>query len=271
MDGATGTELRKAGMPGNCCAEQWILEHPQALVSLQTAYAEAGSEIIYAPTFRAQPLALKKWRLETRTAEINRELITLSRKAAPGCLIAGNMTTMEGCMVDQQESKQEAMRNAYECQMKTLTDSGADILAAETLMNINEAVMILELAQTIGAPAVMVSFTCGNDGKLYSGERITDAVCAAEQAGAAAVGINCVAASATLPALIRTLRTATNLPLICKPNAGLPVNGRYPVGVSEFASILYACIRNGSRLIGGCCGTTPEYISALKKNCPVPD
>ena len=88
LDGATGTMLRKAGMPVCCCAEQWILDHPQSLVALQKAYCEAGSEIVYAPTFLAQPLALAKWNLDAETARINRKLVALSHAAAPGCLVA---------------------------------------------------------------------------------------------------------------------------------------------------------------------------------------
>ena len=259
LDGATGTELQKAGMSADCCAEQWIIDHPWAIFRLQQAYAEAGSEILYAPTFLAQPLALKKWGLEKKTEAINRELVRLSRTAALDCLVAGNLTTMRGSTDDP-----EAMRNAYRCQMKALIAGEADLIAAETLMNPNEAKVILELAEELSAPAVMISFTCRGD-RLFSGEKLAEAVHAAEEAGAAAVGINCVPASAELPELISRLRGMTELPLICKPNAGYPVQGKYPVGIHEFTSLVMDCAGKGANLIGGCCGTTPDYIRNLRR------
>ena len=94
LDGATGSNLRNAGMPKGCCAEEWILANPEPLVALQRAYAEAGSQIIYAPTFQAQPIALKAVGLDAQTERINEALVSLSRSAAPGCLIAGDITTL---------------------------------------------------------------------------------------------------------------------------------------------------------------------------------
>ena len=265
LDGATGTELRKAGMPDNCCGEQWILDRPEALVTLQRAYAEAGSEVIYAPTFRAQPLALRRWGLETETEKMNRELLALSRTAAPDCIIAGNLTTAQGCGTEDPA----AMKEAYRTQIKALTDGGADILAAETLMNTAEAEMILEAAAELSAPPVMISFTCRNGQELYSGEKITDALRAAEKAGACAAGINCVNAAETLPELIAELKEWISIPLLCKPNAGYPANGKYPVDAVRFAAILLACAERGANLIGGCCGTTPEYIRRVRELLPL--
>ena len=265
LDGATGTELWKAGMPGDACAEQWILEHPRPLLDLQEAYAAAGSEIIYAPTFRAQPLALRKWNLSGKTGEINRELVALSRKAAPGCLVAGDMTTMHGCMDSGREDYRRQMEEAYRLQMEALLNGGADLLVAETLMDSAEALAILDLARQLDAPAVMVSFACRNTGTLFSGEPVPAAVAAVEKAGAAAVGVNCIAASDGLPALVAEIRRHTALPVLCKPNAGIPANGKYPVGKARFASIVQNCAESGAVLIGGCCGTTPEYIRLIRE------
>ena len=94
LDGATGSNLRAVGMPKGCCTEQWVLEHPEPLVALQRAYAEAGAQIIYTPTFQAQPIALKAVGLDKQTESVNEALVALSRSAAPGCLIAGDLTTL---------------------------------------------------------------------------------------------------------------------------------------------------------------------------------
>ena len=265
LDGATGTELRKAGMPQNCCAEQWILENPQSILSLQKKYADAGSEIIYAPTFLAQPLALQKWNLSANTEKINQELIALSRRAAPNCLIAGNMTTMQGFVNAHQTDYKNQIKSAYQIQMQALISGGSDVLVAETIMNSTEATILLELAQELNAPAIMISFTCMNCERLYSGELILDALRISEEKGAAAIGINCVTVSDELPKLVRTLYNHTSLSIICKPNAGIPINGEYPVDKLLFSSIMLDCIRNGAKMIGGCCGTTPSYIETLKK------
>ena len=189
----------------------------------------------------------------------NRELVRLSRTAALGCLVAGNLTTMRGSTDDP-----EAMRNAYRCQMKALIAGDVDLIAAETLMDADETKIILELAEELSAPAVMISFTCRGD-RLFSGEDLTETLRAAEEAGAAAVGINCVPASAELPELIGRLRGMTGLPLVCKPNAGYPVQGQYPIGIQEYTSLLLGCAGKGANLIGGCCGTTPDYIRNLRR------
>ena len=146
------------------------------------------------------------------------------------------------------------MRNGGSC---------GNILAAETLMDTAEAEMILEAAAELSAPPVMISYTCRNERELYSGEKITDALRRAERAGACAAGINCVNAADTLPEMIGRLKEEIGIPLLCKPNAGCPVNGKYPVGMKQFAAILSLCADNGANLVGGCCGTTPEYIRSI--------
>jgi 5-methyltetrahydrofolate--homocysteine methyltransferase len=112
----------------------------------------------------------------------------------------------------------------------------------------------------------MISFAARADGTLYSGHELTKILPELEAEGAAAVGVNCIAASDELSALIRKLRLSTQLPLICKPNAGRPANDAYPVDESMFVRIMKDCIREGANLVGGCCGTTPKYLAALKNS-----
>ena len=264
LDGATGTALIAAGMLRGCCMETWILDHPQVIMELQRAYAEAGSEIIYAPTFRAQPLALAAHGLAERTEEINRKLVALSRAAAPDCLIAGNLTTLRGCIDTSDPANLPRMTADYQRQIAALAEGGADLLAAETLMHPLEAQAILKAAAAERVSSVMISFACKSDGTLYSGHSSADMLRFAESAGAAAAGINCVAADDTLPELIAILRKYVSIPLLCKPNAGHAVQGVYPVNAARFARIMQACAAQGANLIGGCCGTGPEYIQAIR-------
>ena len=143
LDGATGSNLRNAGMPKGCCAESWILEHPEPLVALQRSYAEAGSKIIYAPTFQAQPIALKTVGLDKQTEKINEALVALSRSAAPGCLIAGDLTTLATFCDSWDGGSFDLLVENYRRQIRGLIDGGADLLVGETLLYPQEAEAIL--------------------------------------------------------------------------------------------------------------------------------
>lgn len=270
LDGATGSNLRNAGMPKDCCAEQWILENPEPLVALQRAYAKAGSQILYAPTFQAQPIALKAVGLESQTEKINEALVALSRSAAPGCLIAGDITTLATFCDSWDEDCFELLVDNYRRQIRGLIDGGADLLIAETLLYQQEAEAILTAAELEEAGAVMYSFTMQADGSLLSGADAGPILQDLELAGAAAVGFNCVAADMMTPYLVSKLRRYVKGPLICKPNAGVPtINAQgiaaYDQNAEEFAQIIRQCQANGASLLGGCCGTTPEYIAAIRE------
>ena len=270
LDGATGSNLQKVGMPRGCCTEQWILDHPDALVNLQRQYAEAGSQILYAPTFQAQPIALEKVGLADRTEEINAQLVALTRSVSKNCLVAGNLTTLATFTDSFDEENFDLLVENYRRQIKGLIDGGADILAAETLMYPLEAEAILTAAELEGAGAAMYTFTMQSDGSLFSGRDAGGILKELEEAGAAAVGFNCVAADMMTPYLVSKLRRSVKGPLICKPNAGVPVidndnTVRYPMTPQEFAAIMHQCISNGATLLGGCCGTDPGFIAALKE------
>ena len=269
LDGATGSNLRNAGMPKDCCAENWILENPEPLVALQRAYAEAGSQIIYAPTFQAQPIALKTHGLDSQTEAINAALVSLSRSAAPGCLIAGDLTTLTTFCDSWDEANFDLLVENYRRQIHGLIDGGADILVGETLLYQQEAEAILCAAELEGAGAAMYTFTMQGDGSLFSGADAGKALKALEEAGAAAVGFNCVAADMMTPYLVSKLRRYVKGPLICKPNAGVPtINAQgiaeYAQTPDEFASIVSQCKQNGATILGGCCGTAPKYIAAIR-------
>lgn len=268
LDGATGSNLRNAGMPKGCCAEQWILENPEPLIALQRAYAQAGSQIIYAPTFQAQPIALKAVGLDNQTERINADLVALSRAAAPECLIAGDLTTLATFCDSWDPDCFELLVDNYRCQIRGLIDGGCDLLVGETLLYPQEAEAILTAAELEGAGAVMYSFTMQSDGALLSGTDVVPVLQDLEQAGAAAVGFNCVAADVLTPSLVSRLRRYVKGPLICKPNAGIPTINSDGIAVysqtpEEFAAIMAQCTANGANLLGGCCGTEPKHIKAL--------
>lgn len=270
LDGATGSNLMKAGMPRGCCTEKWILEHPNALINLQRSYWEAGSTILYAPTFQAQPIALEKEGLADKTEQINKQLVALSREAAPNALIAGDLTTLATFTDSWDPDKFDLLVENYRQQICGLLEGGVDLLVGETLLYPQEAEAILTAAELEGAGAVMYTFTMQPDGSLFSGMDAGKVLAELEQSGAAAVGFNCVGADMMTPYLVAKLRRSVKGPLICKPNAGIPVIGddqlpHYPMGPEEFAGIVKECAQMGAAILGGCCGTTPEHIAAVKK------
>ena len=270
LDGATGSYLRAKGMPRNCATEEWVLRNPEVLVELQRSYAKAGSKIIYAPTFQAQPIALQKIGLENHTEAINAQLIALSRSAAPDCLIAGDIATLAAFCDSWDPDNFDLLVENYRRQIRGLIDGGADLLVGETLLYPQEAEAILTAAALEGAGATMITYSMQSGGFLYSGHDVGPLMGQLEDWGAAAVGFNCVAADEMIPHLVSRLRRFTKLPLICKPNAGNPIinekgQAEYRLEPEPFARIVKACYENGASLLGGCCGTTPAHMAALKK------
>ena len=270
LDGATGSNLMKVGMMRGCCTEEWILAHPDALITLQQQYAQAGSQILYAPTFQAQPIALKQAGLERRTEAINAQLASLTRSVSADVLVAGNLTTLATFTDSWDPGKFDLLVENYRRQIKGLIDGGVDLLAAETLMYPQEAEAILTAAELEGASCCMYTFTMQPDGSLFSGMDAGPVLKELEEAGAAAVGFNCVAADNLTAGLVSKLRRYVRCPIVCKPNAGIPTIGddklpHYPMTPAEFASIMADCRAMGASLLGGCCGTDPTFIAQLRK------
>ncbi|MBR2047972.1 MAG: homocysteine S-methyltransferase family protein [Oscillospiraceae bacterium] len=268
LDGAAGSNLRKAGMPRGCCTEEWVLNHPEVMIDLQRRYYEAGSRVLYAPTFQAQPAALKEVKLDKQTESINAMLVRLTRAAAPEALVAGDITTLAVYLDSFDTALFDTMVENYRRQIVGLLEGGVDLIAAETLLYPQDAEAILTAAELEGAETVIYTFTMQPDGSLFSGMDAGKILRELEEAGAAAVGFNCVAADMMTPGLVSKLRRQVRGPLVCKPNAGIPVindsaEAVYPMEPGEFAGIVSDCLDMGAKIIGGCCGTDPEYIRAL--------
>ena len=270
LDGATGSNLQKAGMPRGCCTEEWILANPQALVSLQRAYVNAGSDILYAPTFQAQPIALEKVNLHKQAEAVNAHLVALTKSVSHNTLVAGNLTTLAAYCDSFDPQNFDLLVENYRVQIAGLLEGGADLLAAETLMYPQEAEAIFTAAELEGAEAVMYTFTMQPDGSLFSGRDAAPILKELEEAGACAVGFNCVAADDMTPGLVSRLRRYVKGNLICKPNAGNPVIGadnlpHYPLAPDGFAKIVADCASMGANILGGCCGTTPDHIAVVNQ------
>ena len=272
LDGATGSNLMKAGMPRGVCTEQWVQENPQALLKLQRAYVRAGSDIIYAPTFSANRHSLARHGLQSQVRSLNRELLALSKEAAgEKALVAGDLTTTGVPLEPMGTMKYDELFSIYQEQISVLYEAGADLLVVETMLAVDETAVALEAAQSVCELPVMCSLTVQADGTAYFGGDCIEAVQTLQELGASAVGINCSCGPEQLGSIVRNMKKAAKVPLLVKPNAGMPVisdqgEAIYPMGAEEFAEHMQALVAAGANLIGGCCGTSPEFIAALKKS-----
>jgi len=271
LDGATGSNLTKAGMPKGVCTELWALEHPEAVIELQRRYIEAGSDIIYAPTFGANRASLKRFGLEERLAELNCELVQLSKTAAQGrVLVAGDITTIGYPVTAEGELSYENRVELYCEQISCLAEAGVDLLVGETLLGGDEAMAILDAAAMVCDLPVMCTLTIESDGSCYFGGNVIDIAASLEEMGAAAVGINCSCGPDQLECIVRNLRERVNIPVIVKPNAGLPVINEkgeavYPMEPEVFGEHMKKLVQLGAGIVGGCCGTDGRFIRELRK------
>lgn len=266
LDGATGSNLMKAGMPRGVCTEQWILEHSSVLTELQQGYVDAGSQIIYAPTFAANRISLAEHGLENEMEQMIPRLVSLSKSCAKeGCRVAGDLTT-----TGKTDIPYEELYTVYQEQISCLADAGVDLLVAETMMTLDETIAAVEAARAVCDLPILCSLTIESDGSLFFGGNIFDAAAALQEIGADAVGINCSAGPDQFESIISTLKESLTVPIIAKPNAGMPSidekgEAHYNMGAPEFARHMKRLVELGADLVGGCCGTTPEFIRELVK------
>lgn len=271
LDGATGSNLMAQGMPRGICTERWVIEHRDVIQKLQKSYIEAGSRIIYAPTFGGNRLSLKQHGLENKIQEINSTLVSYSREIAENkAFVAGDITTSGQFVTADGEYTYEDAFEMYKEQITILKNAGVDLIAAETMINIEETLAAVDAANSVCDLPVMCTVTVEADGSIFSGGNAVEAAVAFESAGAAAVGINCSVGPDQLVSVIRNIREAVFIPVIAKPNAGMPViddqgNAVYSMNPADFAKHMQVLVKNGAGIIGGCCGTTPDFIREMKK------
>lgn len=271
LDGATGSNLRKAGMPVGISSEEWVLKNPEVLKELQRAYVEAGSEIVYAPTFGANRISLMNFGLEKQVTEMNRRLLAISKEAVGACaLVAGDLTTTGKLLEPRGDLSYETLYQIYQEQIKALADAGADLLVAETMLSVDETVAALDAAQSVCELPVMCTLSLEADGTALYGGNAVEAVMTLQEMGAAAVGLNCSVGPDQLEAVVANMKKVAQVPIIAKPNAGMPVinekgEASYSMNAQDFARYTRKLVEAGAGIVGGCCGTTPEYIRELAR------
>ena len=275
LDGATGSNLMKAGMPVGVCPEQWILEHREVCLKLQKEYVAAGTDILYCPTFTANRIKLEEYHLYDKMEEMIQGLVAISKEAAEGAdhpvYIAGDLTMTGRQLAPMGTMELEELIDVYKEQIRCLENAGADLLVVETMMSLQEARAALIAAKEVSNLPVMVTLTFEKDGRTLFGTDAMTAAVVLEKLGAAAVGANCSTGPAHMQEVISTMAQAVSIPVIAKPNAGLPMtdhegNTYYDMDAETFGKEMVLLAQAGATVLGGCCGTTPEHIRQLKKH-----
>ena len=273
LDGATGTNLQKAGMPTGVCPEKWTLEHRDIMVKLQMDYINAGSNIIYAPTFSCNRIKLDEYGLADKLEEMNRSLVAISKEAVSKtgyrAYIAGNLTMTGRQLYPVGKLTLEELIDVYKEQIEVLVKADVDLLVVETMMSLAEArAAVIAAKETCDLP-IIVSMTYNEDGRTLYGTPPESAIVVLQSLGVDAVGVNCSTGPAEMVPLVEKMKKYANVPILAKPNAGMPelIDGEtvYAMTPEEFAECGQRLVEAGANIIGGCCGTTKDHIAALSR------
>lgn len=272
LDGATGSNLQKRGMPTGVCPELWICEHPEVLQGLQREYVEAGSDIVYAPTFGGNRIKMKEYGLLERIEEINTRLVQISKEAVGTDAYVAADITMTGAQLEPLgDLKFEELIDVYRQQLQIVSKAGVDLIVVETMMSLQETrAAVLAAKEVCPELPIMTTLSFSESGKTLYGADAAATVVALQELGVDAVGLNCSAGPDKMKPVYEMMKSVTKVPLIVKPNAGLPQidaegNTCYDMGPDEFKGYMKEIVEAGANILGGCCGTSPEYIKALKE------
>ena len=263
-DGAWGTQLQALGLDPGAAPDTWNLTHPELVEAVARAYVEAGSQVILTNTFRANAIAM-----QGDLEAINRAGVAISKRAAAGRALVFASIGPTGKMLMAGEIGAEQAQAAFAAQAAALAGAGADALLVETMSEIEEARLAVAAARSTGLPVIVsFAFDSGkNKDRTMMGATPEAVAAAMVEAGADAVGANCGVGVEYAAAICRRLHAACDLPVWIKPNAGLPqmegTDIRYNVSAESFASHYPAICQAGASFLGGCCGSTPDFIRAL--------
>lgn len=278
LDGATGSNMQKQGMPTGVCPEDWILKNSRVLIDLQKEYIKAGSRILYAPTFTCNRIKLEEYGLVDRISSMNQDLVRLSKTAilesedilqGKKVFVAGDLTMTGRQLQPVGDLDFEELVNIYKEQVAYLLIEGVDLFVVETMMSLNECrAALLAIKETCDLP-VMVTLTFNDNMRTLYGTDPKTAILVLQKMGADAVGVNCSTGPDRMCEIVALMKEYAQVPIIAKPNAGLPklVNNEtvFSMGSEEFAEEMVKLVEAGASIVGGCCGTTPSHIKALKE------
>jgi len=269
LDGATGTELQKRGMPAGVCPEQWCIDHPEVIGAVHRGYRSAGSDIVYTATFGANRIKLAEYGI-IDVKGVNRRLAIAAKEAlGASALVAGDIGPTGRFVRPFGDLDFEEAVGIFKEQIEGLLAGGVDLLVIETMMDIQEARAALIATREITDLYTIVTMTYEKDGRTLNGTDPVTALITLQSLGADAVGCNCSTGPEDMLPLIAAMKPYAKVPLVAKPNAGIPVlvDGKtvFPMGAIEFGGFAKDFASAGVNMLGGCCGTTPEHIQSLER------
>ncbi len=270
-DGAWGTQLQALGLETGACPDAWNLAEPEKVKQVAAAYVEAGSDVILTNTFGANRFVLGRHGLEDKVAEIAAAGVKFSLAAADGRAKVFASLGPSGVMLMMGEVTPEQLKEGFQQQAQSMADAGAHAIVVETMSDVAEARLAVEAAKSTGLPVVACAvFDCGADmDRTMMGNTIEQAAAELTDAGADVIGSNCGQGIAGFLTICKRLKASTSCPIWVKANAGLPelVDGKtiYNQTPEEFAAHVPPLVEAGASFVGGCCGTTPAFIAAVKK------
>lgn len=268
LDGAFGTEMQKRGFVIGSCAEQWVLENPEQVREVQRGYMDAGSDILYAPTFGANRILLSKYGRADSVREYNLKLAELTLELAQGrALVGGDMAPTGAAPEPFGDLSIDELTEVFSDQAKYLEEAGIDLFAIETQLSGIEAKAAVTAVRLHSKKPIFVSLTCTENGKTFYGESFPELLSSMQELDIQAFGINCCGDFELLKRLITEMKPVAKIPLIVKPNAGKPevIDGipSYCLTPETFSAHMTEIYKLGASLLGGCCGTHKGHIAAL--------
>lgn len=271
LDGAMGSNLIKRGMPQGVCPEKWIIENRDIVVGLQREYVEAGTNILYAPTFTANRPKLQEYGLQDSLVDINKQLVAISKEAASSKAFVAGDITMTGVQLKPMGAMDfEELVDIYKEQAKALLEGGVDLFVVETMMSLQETrAAVIAIKEVCDLP-VLATMTFEKDGRSLFGTDARTAAVVLSSLGVDGVGANCSTGPVHMAEVISAMASVTDIPIIAKPNAGIPRLNEagetvYDNTPDNFANEMEVLVKAGATVLGGCCGTSPEYIDSLHK------
>lgn len=272
LDGGMGTELIKHGFPQGACPERWNVDKPEVVKRIHTSYFEAGSDVVLTNSFGGSKIKLAAHGLDKRCYELNLAAATIANEVKPpGKFVAGSMGPTGKFLKPQGEFTEDEFEEAYAEQAKGLSDGQVDFLLIETQYDLREAVCALRGARRVTDLPVFVTMTFNRHPRGYytlMGNSVDQCLETLEKEKIPVLGTNCTLNSADMVDLVKIMREKTALPLIAQANAGQPTLSKegevsYSQGIEDYVRYIPQMIENGANLIGGCCGTDPDYIKRM--------
>jgi 5-methyltetrahydrofolate--homocysteine methyltransferase len=274
-DGATGTNLQKVGLKAGMSPEVWVMEQPQKILDLESAFVWAGSDIILTCTFGGTRLRLKDGDYADLVAEVNHKAVELACQAAAertGVMVAGSMGPVGALLKPYGPLTLEEVTAAYAEQALALTEAGVDLLVIETQFSLEEAQAALAAARQAGDLPVVVSFSYDRGVRTMMGVKPSQVVKTFQPLGVAAIGANCGTTLENMELIVKEYaELAPDLPIWAKPNAGMPEltdagETIFRVTPQEMGAAALRYVRAGARIVGGCCGNSPEHVAEIARS-----